>query len=89
MVEGGEPASTTDRHGEVWAIAVHHFEWGHVVSGVDTIVEDKLSSGEVIDPVILSGVCEQAEMLLHLLVCAFCLSIRLRVVSRGEGVLNP
>jgi hypothetical protein len=52
--------------------------------GVHTVIEDEFGGGEMSNPIVVSSVDKESKVLLHLLVCAFSLSIRLGVVRSRE-----
>ena len=65
------------------ATAVEH-EWGLLCGGVDVVVVREFAEGEELVPVVRSFVHEEAKELLQLLVNAFGLAVRLRVVCGGR-----
>ena len=69
-------------------LAINDFEGGSVVGRVDAGVDNKLSHGEVLVPVILLLTDIKAEVLLNLLVGMLCLSIGLGMVCSGEVGLD-
>ena len=52
--------------------------------GVHMIIKDKFGGGEMSNPIVVSSVDKELEVLLHLLVRAFGLSIQLGVVHGHE-----
>jgi len=56
-------------------VAVHDLERGRVVCRMHAAVEDKFSSGEEGDPIVLAGISEESEVMFNFLVRAFCLPI--------------
>jgi hypothetical protein len=52
--------------------------------GVHAVIEDEFGGGEMSNPIVVSSVDEESKVLLHLLVRAFGLSIRLGVVRNRE-----
>ena len=48
------------------------------------MIVSKFNEWKPVDPVVLMGVAEGAEVLLYFLVDAFCLAIGLRVIGGGE-----
>ena len=65
----------SERDSEVWSVSVHYLEGGHVMHRIHTIVEDKLGSGKVSDPIIILSIDKELEVLFYLLICAFSLPI--------------
>ena len=58
------------------------------MGGVYTTVQDEFCGWKVSYPIVLSNVSEETKVLLNLLICSFCLTIRLGVIGRGEGMVD-
>jgi hypothetical protein len=58
------------------------------MGGVYMVVQDEFHGWKVFYPIVLLSISEKMKVLLDFLVCSFCLTIRLRVIGHGEGMVN-
>ena len=80
------PATTVK--GEVGPVSVDEFEGRVLCACGESRVECELRGGEVISPVVLALVAEDAKVLFDFLVHSFGFTIALRVVSRGKACFD-
>ena len=86
--ERGDVSATTSGDGDIWLIAIHELERGVEGATVALGVECKLSSREMIDPVVLLMITEHSEVGFDLLVFALDFAVALWVVGGGQPDSN-
>ena len=84
----GNGGSFASHDGEVGPVSVDEFEGRVLCTCGESRVKCELRGGEMVSPVVLSLIAEDAKILFDFLVHAFGLSIALRVVSRGKTRFN-
>ena len=84
LIGGGDGGTFVGHDGEVRPVPIDEFEGRVLCAGGKSRVDREFSGGQVISPVILTLITEDAKVLFDFLIHTFGLTIALRVVSRGE-----
>ena len=84
LVGGRDGGSFASHDGEVGPVPVDEFEGRVLCAGGKSRVDGEFCGGQVISPVVLALVAEDAKVLFDFLIHTFGLTIALRVVSRSE-----
>ena len=88
LIGGGDGGAFASHDGEVGPVSVDEFEGRVLCAGGKSRVDCEFCGGQVISPVVLALVAEDAKILFDFLVHTFGLTIALWVVSRGETRFN-
>ena len=84
LIGGRDGGAFASHDGEVGPVSVDKFEGRVLCAGGKSRVDREFSGGQVVSPVVLALVAEDAKVLFDFLVHAFCFTIALWVVSGGE-----
>ena len=88
LIGGRYRGSFASHDGEVGPVSVDELEGRVLCAGGKSQVDREFSGGQVISPVVLALVAEDAKILFDFLIYAFCFTIALWVVSSGETCFN-
>ena len=88
LIGGGDRGPFASHDGEVGPVSVDEFEGRVLCAGGKSRVDCEFSGGQMISPVVLSLVAEDAKVLFDFLIHMFGFTIALRVVSRSETCFN-
>ena len=88
LIGGGDGGAFASHDGEVGPVSVDEFEGRVLCACGESRVECELRGGEVISPVVLALITEDAKVLLDFLVHSFGFTIALRVVSCGKACFD-
>ena len=88
LIGGGDGGSLASHDGEVGPVSVDEFEGRVLCAGGKSRVNREFSGGQMISPVVLALVAEDAKILFNFLIYTFGLTIALWVVSSSETCFN-
>ena len=88
LIGGGDRGTFASYDGEVGLVSVDEFEGGVLCARGKSQIDCEFCSGQVISPVVLALVAEDAKVLFDFLVHSFGFTIALRVVSRGKACFD-
>ena len=84
LIGGGDGGAFASHDGEVRSVSVDEFEGRVLCAGGKSRVDREFGGGQVISPIVLSLVAEDAKVLFDFLIHTFGFTIALWVVSRSE-----
>ena len=88
LIGGGDGGTFASRDGEVGPVSIDEFEGRVLCAGGKSRVDREFCGGQVVSPVILALITEDAKILFDFLIHAFGFTIALQVVSRSETCFN-
>ena len=84
LIGGGDGGAFAGHDGEVGPVPIDEFEGRVLCARGESRVDREFSGGQVISPVVLALVAEDAKILFDFLIHTFGFTIALQVVSRSE-----
>ena len=88
LIGGRDGGAFASHDGEVGPVSVDEFEGRVLCAGGKSRVDCEFCSRQVVNPVILALITEDAKILFDFLIHTFGFTIALRVVSRSETCFN-
>ena len=87
-IGSGYRGSFASHDGEVGPVSIDEFEGRVLCACGESRIECELRGGEMVSPVVLALIAEDAKILFDFLIHTFGFTIALRVVSRSETCFN-